>query len=94
LHQNTHFLTKVLDGAFSFDVDALEEPFTSPCLIITGKQDTEVGYRDQFQYMNIYTNSTYIALNRAGHNLQIEQPELFETIVGNWLADNMRSFKE
>lgn len=90
--QNTHFLNEVLNGAFSFDVDKLVEPYTAPSLIITGKQDTEVGYRDQFDLMRIYTNATYIALNRAGHNLQIEQPQLFTSVVGGWLADNMKDF--
>ncbi len=92
-HQDTHFLGEVLDGAFSFDVDMLAEPYTGPCLIIAGKQDTEVGYRDQFDLMQIYANATYIALNRAGHNLQIEQPQLFTAIISNWLADNMKSFE-
>ncbi len=90
--QNTYFLSEVLNGAFSFDADKLEKPFASPCLILTGKQDTEVGYRDQFDLMRIYTNATYAVLNRAGHNLQIEQPQLFTSIVGGWLTDNMKDF--
>lgn len=86
--QNRHFLDNVLEGAFSFDADELESPFTKPCLILVGKQDTEVGYRDQFKLMEKYPNATYCAINRAGHNLQIEQPELFQGIVKNWLKDN------
>jgi pimeloyl-ACP methyl ester carboxylesterase len=88
LHQNTHFLFEVLDAAFSFDANELEQPFDKPCLILVGKQDTEVGYRDQFKLLDQYTNATYVALNRAGHNLQIEQPELFYQIVIKWLEDN------
>jgi pimeloyl-ACP methyl ester carboxylesterase len=91
-HQNTHFLTEVLDGAFSFDVDELEEPFAAPCLILTGRQDTEVGWRDQFKLMDIYPNATFAALNRAGHNLQIEQPEQFLSIMRHWLGDNRKLF--
>ena len=56
-----------------------------PCLIIAAKQDTEVGYKDQFDLMKKYTNSTYVAVENAGHNLQIEQPEIFESIVISWL---------
>ncbi len=92
--QDVQFLTEVLDGAFSFDVDDLQTPFTAPCLIFTGRQDTEVGYRDQFKLMESYPNATYIALNRAGHNLQIEQPALFGSITSHWLIDNMRLFYE
>ena len=79
------FLNNVLEGSFSFDPDALDEPCTLPTLIITAKQDTEVGYKDQFDLMRIYPNSTYCAIERAGHNLQIEQPELFENTVRSWL---------
>ena len=85
--QDRHFPDYVLDGAFSFDVDALDVPFMKPCLIVVGKQDTEVGYKDQFKLLEKYPNATYCALNKAGHNLQIEQPELFQSIVKNWLKD-------
>ena len=79
------FLNNVLDGSFTFDPDDIEEPCEIPCLIIAAKQDTEVGYKDQFDLMEKYTNSTYIAVENAGHNLQIEQPEIFESMVKNWL---------
>ena len=79
------FLNNVLEGSFSFDPDDLKELCTIPCLIIAAKQDTEVGYKDQFDLMEKYTNSTYCAVERAGHNLQIEQPEIFGSLVKNWL---------
>lgn len=79
------FLNNVLEGSFSFDPDDLKEQCTLPCLIIAAKQDTEVGYKDQFDLMEKYTNATYCAIERAGHNLQIEQPEIFESLVTNWL---------
>ena len=79
------FLNNVLEGSFSFDPDDLDAPCTLPALIIAAKQDTEVGYKDQFDLMKIYPNSTYCAIERAGHNLQIEQPELFENTVRSWL---------
>ena len=49
------------------------------------QMDTEVGYKDQFDLMRIYTNSTYCAVEKAGHNLQIEQPEIFESLLRSWL---------
>ena len=79
------FLNNVLEGSFSFDPDDLEKPCEIPCLIITAKQDFEVGYKDQFDLMEKYINSTYFAVENAGHNLQIEQPEIFESIVKSWL---------
>ena len=79
------FLNNTLEGAFSFDPDDLPVPCTIPTLIIAAKQDTEVGYKDQFDLMKLYTDSTYCAVEKAGHNLQIEQPEVFESIVKSWL---------
>ncbi len=79
------FLNNVLEGSFSFDPDDMAGPCRLPTLIIAAKQDTEVGYKDQFDLMRIYPNSTYCAIERAGHNLQIEQPELFENTVRSWL---------
>ena len=79
------FLNNTLEGAFSFDPDDLPALCTIPTLIIAAKQDTEVGYKDQFDLMQLYTNSTYCAVENAGHNLQIEQPEVFESIVKSWL---------
>lgn len=79
------FLDNVLEGSFSFDPDDFEHPCDVPALIITAKQDSEVGFKDQFALMSKYTNSTYIAIENAGHNLQIEQPEMFESIVRSWL---------
>lgn len=86
--QNKYFLDHVLEGAFSFDVDDLITPFLKPCLIIVGKQDTEVGYRDQFELLEYYPNATYCVVNKAGHNLQMEQPEIFQSIVTSWLESN------
>ena len=79
------FPDNVLEGSFTFDPDDLDAPCDIPCLIITAKQDTEVGYKDQFDLMKIYTASTYCAVDRAGHNLWIEQPEIFEALVKDWL---------
>ncbi|MBQ5449374.1 MAG: alpha/beta hydrolase, partial [Treponema sp.] len=79
------FLNHKLNGKFSFDPDKMNSPCELPCLIITGKQDSVVGYKDQFDLMKIYTNSTYCAVNNAGHNIQIEQPKIFEDLVTAWL---------
>lgn len=82
---DTDFLHNVLDGAFSYEVDPPERPFDKPTLILVGRQDTEVGYADQFKLMEYYTRASYVVLDAAGHNLQIEQPELFAATVKEWL---------
>lgn len=85
--QNKHFLDEVLDGGFSYPVDEIEQPIDINGLIITGKQDTEVGYKDQFQLLKNYPNASYCVMNRAGHNLQIEQPEMFEGMILDWMQN-------
>ncbi len=81
------FLNNTLEGSFSFDPDEISEPIKIPTLIITAKLDSEVGYKDQFDLMEKYTDSTYIAIDKAGHNLQIEQPEIFESVLISWLEN-------
>ena len=40
---------RIPDYTFSFDVDALPEPFVTPTLIVAGRQDSVVGYRDAWE---------------------------------------------
>ena len=54
-------------------------------MFITAKQDTEVGFLDQFELAKQYKHSTYIAIADGGHNVQIEQPQMFTGIVKGWL---------
>lgn len=70
---------------FSFDVDALSEPFQAPTLIITGRQDEVVGYRDAWSIVENYPRATFAVLDRADHLLPIEQRELFHALVHDWL---------
>ena len=71
--------------AFSFDVDTGAAPFDRPTLILVGRQDGIVGYRDAWEILENYPRATFTVLDRAGHNLQIEQEELFNVLVGEWL---------
>ena len=71
--------------AFSFDVDHLEKPYNAPSLILLGRQDASVGYRDAWQIIENYPRAAFAVLDRAGHNLQIEQPELHASLVKEWL---------
>ncbi len=75
------------DGAYAFasDVDAPAAPFGRPSLILTGRQDCLVGYRDAWKLLDNYPRASFVSLDMAGHGLQIEQPELFRALVGEWL---------
>jgi pimeloyl-ACP methyl ester carboxylesterase len=70
---------------FSFDVDKVNEKFDKPALILSGKQDDSVGYKDSWNILKNFSRATFAILDRAGHNLQIEQEELFNSLVNEWL---------
>jgi pimeloyl-ACP methyl ester carboxylesterase len=43
------------------------------------------GYADQYALLPHYPRATFAVLDVAGHNLQIEQPVLFDALVNEWL---------
>lgn len=71
---------------FSFNVDKLEESFNKPTLMILGRQDSTVGYKDAWNILDNYPRATFAVLDGAGHNLQIEQQDLFNSLVKEWLV--------
>ncbi len=83
---NIEFLEKVKENyAFSFDVELLNDKFTKPTLFLLGRQDSAVGYRDAWKIIENYPRATFAVLDTAGHVLQIEQEELFNTLANDWL---------
>jgi len=70
---------------FSFNVDQIEKPYMQPTLMIMGRQDSSVGYRDHWQLIENYPRASFVILDKAGHNLQIEQDVLFSEMVKEWL---------
>jgi pimeloyl-ACP methyl ester carboxylesterase len=71
--------------AFSFNVDELKEKFEKPSLFILGKQDSCVGHKDAWSKLDNYPRATFAVLDKAGHDLQLEQTELFNHLVNEWL---------
>ena len=59
--------------------------YDAPVLFLLGRQDSSTGYRDAWGLLEHYPRATFAVLDRAGHNAQIEQPELFQALVGEWL---------
>lgn len=72
--------------AFSFDVDKLYNKFNKPVLILLGKQDNCAGYKDSWNILENFPRATFAILDRAGHNLQIEQAQVFNSLVNEWLV--------
>jgi len=71
--------------AFSFDIDEAGSIFDKPALMLMGRQDTSVGYKDAWNLLDRYPRATFAVLDRAGHNLQIEQANTFTCLVSEWL---------
>jgi pimeloyl-ACP methyl ester carboxylesterase len=75
------YMERIQDGpgtySFSFDVDALPEPCLAPTLIVTGRQDSIIGYRDAWVMLENYPRGTFAVLDRAGRFLGVEQEDLF-----------------
>ncbi|KEF52806.1 uncharacterized protein A1O9_11223 [Exophiala aquamarina CBS 119918] len=60
--------------------------FLAPTLIICGRQDEVVGYRDSLRLLELYPRSTYVVLDRGRHDLPIDENGVFEALVSDWLT--------
>lgn len=92
------YVADVLPGLAAADETYLEEVLgprvplaqddattDAPVLVVAGRQDTAVGYRQQVQLAERFGRATLAVLDTAGHNAQFEQPELFAALVREWL---------
>lgn len=68
----------------SYNIDVLEQPFEKPALIITGRQDSAVGYADAWRLLDNYPRATFTVFDRAGHLLEEKEP-LIGPLVNEWL---------
>jgi len=88
LLRNQKFIEKMMEGRkypLSYDIDDLKEPFNKPVLILTGRQDHWVGYKEAWDFYENYPRGSYVVLDRAGHGLQYEQVLIFNVLVDEWL---------
>jgi pimeloyl-ACP methyl ester carboxylesterase len=88
-------LSKIQNSAyeFTFLVDKLAQPFEKPTLMLLGRQDASVGYKDAWSILDNYPRATFAVLDQAGHCLEIEQEGLFGCLVKEWL-DRINTFPE
>ncbi|WP_409179800.1 alpha/beta fold hydrolase [Amycolatopsis sp. VS8301801F10] len=59
--------------------------YRKPALIVCGGQDASTGFAEPYGLLAHYPRASYAVLDRAGHNLQFEQPVLFEALLEEWL---------
>lgn len=60
-------------------------PYRCPTLIVTGRQDSTVGYTRAWELLEHYPRASFAVLDRAGHALPHEQPALLRALVTDWL---------
>ncbi len=70
---------------FKVNIDDMNKKYYFPTLMLAGRQDSCVGYSDLWKIVEIYPRASFIVLDKAGHNLEIEQPVLFNALVQEWL---------
>lgn len=56
-----------------------------PTLMLTGRQYSAVGYSDLWRIIGNYPWASFVVLDKAGHNLQIDQEGLFNNLITEWL---------
>ncbi len=60
-------------------------PYHRPTLVVTGHQDSAVGYARAWEMLEHYPRASFAVLDGAGHALPHEQPTLLRALVGEWL---------
>ena len=71
--------------ALSFDLATAEKGFGAPTLILAGRQDTTVGYRDAWDIVESYPRATFAVIDGADHVWPVDDPGVLDALVDDWL---------
>ncbi|MCF2139559.1 MAG: alpha/beta hydrolase [Candidatus Lokiarchaeota archaeon] len=84
---NMELLNQIQQKAYGFSWNILDisDPFSFPTLFILGCQDDIVGYQDALEFSANFSRASVAILDKAGHYAQVEQQEIFEKLVIEWL---------
>ncbi|MEJ2278205.1 MAG: alpha/beta hydrolase [Candidatus Lokiarchaeota archaeon] len=86
-YTNEKFLTKIQQNAYGFSFNMAKEipQCDFPALILTGRQDSSVGFKDAWSLIDRFPRASFVALDKAGHCLEIEQEEIVKVLFLEWL---------
>lgn len=74
------------DFALSVDPESrLDTPLDSPSLLVTARQDSVVGYTDQFALIEHYRRMALVLVDRAGHNVHVDRPGIVHAALTDWI---------
>jgi pimeloyl-ACP methyl ester carboxylesterase len=59
--------------------------FEGPGLVITGRQDTSVGYEQALDLRDQLPRTTFVALDGTGHTADIERTAVVRALLSDWL---------
>ena len=62
------------------------EAYPHPVVVLAGRQDATAGHTGPLQLIEHYPRATFAVLDRAGHALLHEQPNLAQALVAEWLT--------
>jgi pimeloyl-ACP methyl ester carboxylesterase len=86
------FRDHVLPGLRAADQAALARiraryaPSAGPTLLVAGRHDHVVGYRDALRLLADHPRATVAVLDDAGHNAHLERPDVAGALVTEWLG--------
>ncbi|MHA1777138.1 MAG: alpha/beta hydrolase [Promethearchaeia archaeon] len=72
----------------SVSIDSSSKLYSFPLLMLLGKQDSTVGYQDHFSIIEKFPQISYFIIDRAGHNLLIEQTTIICKLIEWYLLQN------
>jgi pimeloyl-ACP methyl ester carboxylesterase len=73
--------------ALTAEPESASAPFTRPTLLITGRHDHIVGHLSAAALVERhYPYATTAVLDRAGHNVHLDQPVLTSALLVDWLS--------
>jgi pimeloyl-ACP methyl ester carboxylesterase len=76
-----------IEAHYAFErIDLSRSSFDKPTLIVAGRQDSTVGYRDAWRILDRYPRATFVVLDGAGHNAHVERLDVVLRLLADWLA--------
>jgi pimeloyl-ACP methyl ester carboxylesterase len=82
---DTQLLNFLQEKAYGFSFELEQSLFNKPVTFLLGKFDTAVGYQDAFELLGKYPRAGFFIFDKSGHSLMVEQEELFNHLVSDWL---------
>lgn len=86
---NSEVLDPIRNDPNRYSLDLIrkggEAVFSKPALIITGRHDDVVGYRDALRLLKVYPRASFVALDRSTHLLPVDEGDLVQSLMLDWL---------